>query len=78
MVALDNTSSATGQLFLDDGESVGTYESGTYTLLTFQAVKVCVCVCVHACVRACVRACSCACMHNPIPRLGNWGMKVRE
>lgn len=37
LVALDNTSMASGQLYLDDGESLGSINSGEYSLITYTA-----------------------------------------
>ena len=44
LVTLNSSFSATGQLFLDDGESLGTFKNGVYTLLTFQAIQVSECL----------------------------------
>ena len=41
LVALDHTATATGQLFLDDGESLKTYEDEKYSFLSFEAGEVC-------------------------------------
>ena len=40
LVALDDNQSGEGWLFWDDGESLATYETGSYSLLHFTARKV--------------------------------------
>ena len=40
LVALDEKMSANGSLFLDDGESLNTYEKKQYTLINFTATQV--------------------------------------
>ena len=40
LVALDENMSANGSLFLDDGESLNTYENKQYTLINFTATQV--------------------------------------
>ena len=40
LVALDENMSANGSLFLDDGESLNTYEKKQYTLINFTATQV--------------------------------------
>ncbi len=40
LVAVDGNLEASGSLFLDDGETLNTYESGNYSLIEFTAQKV--------------------------------------
>ena len=54
LIALDDNEMAEGRLFLDDGESLLTYENKKYTLLTFIVSNVRMCVCMCVCMYVCI------------------------